>query len=265
MEITDAGRFPAEILTFLGGILDLSFPKQGCTSEVAVIKCSRGKYVIKRSCGLKYCGWVRQEYRVLNGLSRTRMPVPKPHMIIESGSVDTPECWLVMDFLSGDTLRSVLEKISDQARRRKLLFSFGKALSEVHSATPPAEMLVDKRPWIDRKLDEAEYYLAHYEVDGTDGLLRHLKTNQPDRVQPALIHGDFTLDNVLVQGDEVTGIIDWAGGASGDPRYDIALAVRPEPGCFDTEEDLEAFFAGYGLYRLSREEYDYFNGIYEFF
>ncbi len=158
-----------------------------------------------------------------------------------------------------------MERTGDVKMRRKLLYSFGEVLSQIHSISPPAEMLEDKRPWIDRKLDEAEFYLSNYKVDGTPELLKQLRTNRPHQVQPTLIHGDFTLDNVLVQGDAVTGIIDWAGGAYGDPRYDIALAIRPDPDCFDVEKDIYAFFEGSGSSPLSCEEYDYFNGIYEFF
>jgi aminoglycoside phosphotransferase (APT) family kinase protein len=40
---------------------------------------------------------------------------------------------------------------------------------------------------------------------------------------------------VLVEDNEISGIIDWSGGAFGDPRYDIALATQPKPEAFNTE------------------------------
>lgn len=104
-----------------------------------------------------------------------------------------------------------------------------------------------------------------HRVDGTAELLEQLKSQKPADIGQTLIHGDCTIDNVLLQGGTVSGFIDWSGGAHGDPRYDVALAIRPKDGLFETEEDFAAFFGGYGDRIITDEEYDYFNGLYEFF
>ena len=52
----------------------------------------------------------------------------------------------------------------------------------------------------------------------------------------------MTIDNVLVHNGEVTGIIDWSGGAFGDPRYDVSLAIRPKHHIFEWESDKLCFF-----------------------
>ena len=39
--------------------------------------------------------------------------------------------------------------------------------------------------------------------------------------QTGLVHLDLHTDNVLIQGDRVTGIIDWEGACAGDPGYDL--------------------------------------------
>lgn len=104
-----------------------------------------------------------------------------------------------------------------------------------------------------------------HRVDGTAELLEQLKSQKPADIGQTLIHGDCTIDNVLLQGGTVSGFIDWSGGAHGDPRYDVALAIRPQDGLFETEEDFAAFFGGYGDRIITDEEYDYFNGLYEFF
>jgi aminoglycoside phosphotransferase (APT) family kinase protein len=92
-----------------------------------------------------------------------------------------------------------------------------------------------------------------------------LERQSPPAVSPRLIHGDFALDNVLIRDGAVSGIVDWAWGAVGDPRYDLALAIRPKIGVFQTPEDRESFFSGYGTTGLSQEEYEYFVALYEFF
>jgi aminoglycoside phosphotransferase (APT) family kinase protein len=46
----------------------------------------------------------------------------------------------------------------------------------------------------------------------------------------AIVHWDFTPDNVLVGGDRVTGVIDWEGVRAGDPRFDLVTLAFYAPG-----------------------------------
>lgn len=57
---------------------------------------------------------------------------------------------------------------------------------------------------------------------------------------PAFTHGDLQIAHVFVEGDEVTGIIDWSEAGQGDPLYDLATFTLGH------EEHLEAVIAGYG-------------------
>jgi hygromycin-B 4-O-kinase len=40
--------------------------------------------------------------------------------------------------------------------------------------------------------------------------------------QRALVHNDYQLENVLTDGQQITGVIDWANALYGDPLYDVA-------------------------------------------
>lgn len=82
---------------------------------------------------------------------------------------------------------------------------------------------------------------------------------------PRPFHGDFTMDNVLIENNKVSGLIDWANGGYGDPRYDLALAMRAKDELFVSPRDNRAFVAGYGSDCLSLTDYRYFNALYEFF
>jgi len=116
-------------------------------------------------------------------------------------------------------------------------------------------------------LEQAEYNLHHYTVDGSAAQLAELRQHRPRPVPVTLIHGDFTVDNVLIKDRKVIGVIDWMGGGMGDPRYDLALAIRPKSsGLFHEPQDRAAFFEGYGeLVTLHESEYSYFVTLYEFF
>ena len=53
-------------------------------------------------------------------------------------------------------------------------------------------------------------------------------------------HGDLQLAHVFVDGDEVTGIIDWSDACCGDALFDIAILTLGHP------EHLDDVIAGYG-------------------
>jgi aminoglycoside phosphotransferase len=57
---------------------------------------------------------------------------------------------------------------------------------------------------------------------------------------PVFIHGDLQIDHVFVDGDEITGVIDWSEGAPGDALFDLATLTLGH------EEHLADVLAGYG-------------------
>ncbi|MFH9266733.1 phosphotransferase family protein [Streptomyces sp. NPDC017546] len=56
----------------------------------------------------------------------------------------------------------------------------------------------------------------------------------------AFTHGDLQIAHVFVEGDEVTGIIDWSEAGRGDALYDLATFTLGH------EEHLDDVLAGYG-------------------
>jgi aminoglycoside phosphotransferase (APT) family kinase protein len=54
------------------------------------------------------------------------------------------------------------------------------------------------------------------------------------------IHGDLQVDHVFVDGDEITGVVDWSEAAQGDALYDLASLTLGH------EEHLGDVVAGYG-------------------
>ncbi len=259
-------EIPQEILKELGGIHRISFPPQGQTSDVAIIDAGKGLFVLKRAKGEQYAEWLRREAFVLECLSPTALRVPKVYQFVQrQDERDGVQSWLLMECLLGVPIRQILTRERDPVARSRLLFEFGKSLREIH-ATPCPDQLKSDRKWLDRMLEQAEYNLIHYQVDGTAALLEKLKNNRPADVGQTLIHGDSTVDNFLVHEGRISGIIDWSGGAHGDPRYDVSLAIRPDPGIFQSAQDHDAFFDGYGEKIITDEEYEYFaDGLYDFF
>ena len=57
---------------------------------------------------------------------------------------------------------------------------------------------------------------------------------------PVFIHGDLQVDHVFVDGDRVTGVVDWSDACQGDALFDLAVLTLGH------EEHLDDVVAGYG-------------------
>ncbi len=253
-------EIPQEILTYLGGIEGITFPRQGQTSDVGIIQSKEGIAVLKRTRGKQFCEWLRKEIEVLNGLTTTDLPIPKVYTVKDEGE----EVWALFELLEGVTLRSYFATETEIEKKHAVIYQFGQTLARIHDTPCPPSL--QKGNWLDHMLQQAAYNLANYQVDGTKQQLDYLVANKPKEIRQTLIHGDFTIDNLLVKDGVISGLIDWSGGAFGDPRYDAALAIRPKPSIFESENEIVIFFEGYGKKIIDNEEYRYFKeGLYEFF
>jgi aminoglycoside phosphotransferase (APT) family kinase protein len=86
---------------------------------------------------------------------------------------------------------------------------FGRTQAQMHAVAPPAEFVVGApNDWVSRVSEEYADLSAH-------ALSLGLSTS-------SLIHMDFHVLNLVSDGATVTGILDWAYAAAGDPRADLA-------------------------------------------
>lgn len=123
-----------------------------------------------------------------------------------------------------------------------LAASLGRTLAVVHDL--PTRLVAD----VDMPVYEAEEYRQRRlaEVDraaGTGhvpaGLLgrweQALEESTAWRFVPTVVHGELDGDSVLVEGNEVCGVVDWAQARVADPADDFAwLANAVEPAVFET-------------------------------
>jgi aminoglycoside phosphotransferase (APT) family kinase protein len=117
----------------------------------------------------------------------------------------------------------------------------GAAVRRLHDAPLP--------PWPGQNLDEVATRLeAGCEWLITQGVLptdvvtrnRRIAETALRRWTPVFTHGDLQLDHVFVDGDEVTGLIDWSEAGRGDAMFDLAILTLGH------EERLHEVVAGYG-------------------
>lgn len=147
----------------------------------------------------------------------------------------------------------------------KQCFNTGAMLAKMHLAGQDFPLAMDnprdEKWWHDAclqllpVLDEADAALLQSEIAFLDGNLgKHLPSG--------IIHADLFKDNVLLDGENVAGFIDFYYACNGNFMYDLAIAVNDWARTADNKLDLplrDAFIAGYESVRpLSDEERAYF-------
>jgi aminoglycoside phosphotransferase (APT) family kinase protein len=117
----------------------------------------------------------------------------------------------------------------------------GAAARMLHDAPLP--------PWPSRRLEEMASHLdGECEWLVTNGVLpADLVTRNRQVAEAALrprppvfMHGDLQVAHVFVDGDEITGVIDWTEAGQGDALFDLAILTLGH------EEHLADVVAGYG-------------------
>ncbi|MGW4731321.1 phosphotransferase family protein [Streptomyces shenzhenensis] len=173
-----------------------------------------------------------REHRVTSALHPTRVPVPRPLLLCEDPEVlGAP--FYVMEFVEGTPYRTA-EQLAPlgAARTRAAVLALVDTLVELHAVDPAAVGLTDfGRPegFLDRQLRRWGKQLdasRDRELAGIDELHAALGRALPTSPAPAVVHGDYRLDNVLIDADDrITAILDWEMSTVGDPLTDLGLLV----------------------------------------
>lgn len=183
-----------------------------------------------------------REYRIQTALADTAVPVARTVVLCEDESVIGAPFY-VMDMIDGVTLRdtSQTSELSVEQRRR-LSEAMVDTLIALHEVDPAQVGLADwgradgylerqLRRW--RKQWQASATAPRREVDDLLDLLgRTLPTACP---HPGIVHGDYKLDNVMVDPRDPTivrGVLDWEMSTLGDTLTDVGILLSfwDEPG-----------------------------------
>ncbi|MGW3955048.1 phosphotransferase family protein [Streptomyces sp. NPDC004752] len=173
-----------------------------------------------------------REHRVISALYPTRVPVPRPMLRCEDPEVlGAP--FYVMEFVEGTPYRTA-EQLAPlgAARTRNAVLSLVDTLVELHAVDPAEVGLADfGRPegFLDRQLRRWGKQLdssRNRELAGIDELHAALGRALPNSPVPTVVHGDYRLDNVLIDADDrITAVLDWEMSTLGDPLTDLGLLV----------------------------------------
>ena len=175
---------------------------------------------------------MRREHRVISALHPTEVPVPRPVLLCEDEEVlGAP--FYVMEFVEGTPYRTADQLAGLGARRtREAVLSLVDTLTGLHAVDPGEVGLAGfGRPegFLDRQLRRWGKQLdasRNRDLAGVDELHAALGRHLPVSPAPAIVHGDYRLDNVLIGGDDtIKAVLDWEMSTLGDPLTDLGLLV----------------------------------------
>ncbi|MEI6254291.1 MAG: phosphotransferase family protein [Mycobacteriaceae bacterium] len=152
---------------------------------------------------------------------------PVPHVLVASNSpaaLGSP--FLICDEIAGETIVRRIQRKLDDAGRARLLTQCGQALAAIHRASSDAPELVERdepAEWR-RRLDELGDTTATFEW-----AFRWLAANRPAAGPRKLVHGDFRMGNLIVEGlgpssagPVLAAVLDWEAVHIGQVYEDLA-------------------------------------------
>ncbi|MEU6929897.1 phosphotransferase family protein [Streptomyces sp. NPDC046385] len=219
----------------VGGPLTARLIEGGRSNLTYRVTDGTGRWVVRRpplGHVLATAHDMRREHRVISALRSTAVPVPETVVLCEDESVlGAP--FYVMEFVPGTPYRSAAELAPlGAARTREAVLGLVDTLVDLHAVDPAAVGLDDfGRPegFLDRQLRRWGKQLAASrgrELPGIDELHAALGRGLPASPAPAVVHGDYRLDNVLIgEDDRIKAVLDWEMSTLGDPLTDLGLLV----------------------------------------
>ncbi|MFD9890203.1 phosphotransferase family protein [Amycolatopsis sp. NPDC059027] len=207
----------------------------GRSNLTYVVSDGRSRWVVRRpplGHVLPTAHDMAREFRVISGLHGTAVPVPETVLLCEDPDVLGARFY-VMEFVEGTPYRSEAELTAlGPERTRKIADALVDTLVDLHAVDPEPVGLGDfGRPegFLERQLRRWKKQLdgsRSRDLEGFDLLHDRLAASLPASGKPSIIHGDYRLDNVLVDGeDRITAVLDWEMSTLGDPLTDLALLV----------------------------------------
>lgn len=177
---------------------------------------------------------VEREYRVMQALADTGVPVPTMLLLCEDPAV-IGQTFFVMEHVEGRVLPAPdLPEAASAAERTAIYDAMNRTLARLHTVDWRAAGLSDFGKPVDyvaRQISRwtRQYEAArHREIPAMEALIEWLPDQIPGcgagREETTIAHGDFRLDNMILHPTEprVVALVDWELSTLGHPLADLA-------------------------------------------
>lgn len=175
---------------------------------------------------------VDREFRVISALGAQGFPVARAHALCEDEGV-IGSMFYVMEKVEGRVLWDLKLPGLEPAERRAIYEAQTDALAQLHAYDPEAIGLGDYgRPgnYFARQVGRwtKQYHASEtHKIPDMDRLIAFLPDSLPPEGPARVVHGDFRLDNLMIDNDSprVKAVLDWELSTLGDPMADFSYLL----------------------------------------
>ena len=189
---------------------------------------------------------IDREYKVMNALQGSGVPVPRMHLLCEDEAV-IGRAFFIMEFVQGRVLWDQSLADVDRPIRAAVYDEMNRVIAALHRVDFAAAGLADfGKPgnYFERQIARwsKQYAASKTEpIEAMDSLMAWLPAHIPesarDPSQVAIVHGDYRLDNLVFHPSEprIIAVLDWELSTLGHPLADFSyhcMSWHIAPGTF---------------------------------
>ncbi len=211
-----------------GGLSNLTYRIDGATRPLVVRRPPLG-HVLTTAHDM------HREFTIISALAGSSVPVPPVVAYLDdtNGAAGLGTPFYLMDFVAGPILSSRRANAGHSpAALRATSLELARVLGELHRLDPAAVGLAEfGRPagFLERQLRRwsTQYDASrNRELPELDTLHDRLGPAMPVTLRDSLLHGDFRLDNAIVNpeapdGSRIAAVLDWEMSTIGDSLLDL--------------------------------------------
>lgn len=205
--------------------------KGGQSNPTYLLETAQRKYVLRRKPPgklLPSAHAVDREFRIISVLHSEGFPVAEPILCCEDVTI-IGTAFYVMEFVDGRVFWEPSMPGSDPVERRAVYDHMNATLARLHCIEPGSVGLQDFGKGENYVARQVERWSRQYRASETepiaemDRLIEWLPRHVPPQHAVRIVHGDFRLDNTIVDATEpkIVAVLDWELSTLGDPLADF--------------------------------------------
>ena len=213
------------------GPINVTQFKGGQSNPTYLVDAESGKYVLRRKPPgtlLKSAHAVDREFRIISALYGADFPVPRPYALCEDDEV-IGTMFFIMEYVEGRIFWDLDLPDASSSDREALYDNVNETIARLHAFDIEALGLDDfGKPgnYFARQISRwsGQYRASEAsQIKAMDALIEWLPDNIPADDSASIVHGDFRLDNMIIDPTEpkVIAVLDWELSTIGHPLADF--------------------------------------------
>ncbi|HEY7747676.1 MAG TPA: phosphotransferase family protein [Aestuariivirgaceae bacterium] len=228
-------RYLVEHLPGFSGPIGIAQFRGGQSNPTYRLDAQSGSFVLRRKPEgtlLRSAHAIEREYEVTKALCEVDFPVARPLLLCEDESVIGTAFYL-MEHVEGRIYWEPHAPGLSAHDRKELFSSLNETIALLHMVDYKAIGLGGfgkAEGYVGRQVKRwtEQYRLSQTEtIEEMERLIEWLPQVLPEQSQTALIHGDFRLDNCIIEArtPRVVAVLDWELSTIGDPIADFTYQL----------------------------------------